>query len=55
MLFTLSPARMEGFPIRKEFSKQKEEDTRAYRNNVFFADMNDAAGLYCSENLVFLF
>lgn len=35
------------FSVKKEFSKQNEEDTRAYGNNVCLADMNDAAGLYC--------
>lgn len=38
------------------FPGKKKEDTRAYGNNKCFrwADVNDAPGLYCSENLAFL-
>lgn len=34
MLFTLTPARMEGFPIMKDFFQAKKKNTRAYGNNV---------------------
>lgn len=57
MLFPLTLARKEGITIMKEFSRQTQEDTRAYGNNEFvrWADIQDASGLYWLKNLAFLF